>query len=117
MNHTLCVEIEDGREYQVELNISWGDAEPDVGIMGTYIDDWEMLSIKENRDDVWVDIPKDYGTFASVWDSMEQEIDTGDLLENIEYEDPRADYADIMYDQWRDDQLFHKEIIEEDNEY
>lgn len=43
--------------YEVELDLDWGATEPDVGIMGAYIDEWDITDITVNDQQVAKDSP------------------------------------------------------------
>jgi hypothetical protein len=55
-DETVTLETGSGKELELELNVAWNNAEPDVGIMGDWIDDWKITAINGSTRHVkWVD--------------------------------------------------------------
>lgn len=46
----LCAAEGTGREFTVSLNVWLQGAEPDVGIMSSYVDDWEITGFNGRYD-------------------------------------------------------------------
>lgn len=47
---TTTVSFDGDQGVEVELDLTWASAEPDVGIMGDYIDDWSVEAVEGNQD-------------------------------------------------------------------
>jgi hypothetical protein len=55
-NETVIIETPNGKEFELELTVTWQAAEPDVGIMADYLDDWSVDSVNgKAKFAKWVD--------------------------------------------------------------
>ena len=52
----VSLETGNGHELHLELDVTWQGAEPDVGIMGDYVDDFAITAVNgKTRHAKWVD--------------------------------------------------------------
>jgi hypothetical protein len=64
-------EVTSYREFVVDVDVTWSEAEPDVGLL-VQVENWEVISITEVDGK---DIPDDRGQVMSLWDALETRID------------------------------------------